>query len=93
MFLTPKFGINMNPAMNVPKILPIVDNDDTLPDSFPISSSCLSFNFTAYGDTVANTKLGIPNTTADDTNAEITSFERFLKYFLLILFLILVLNL
>ena len=61
----PKFGINKNPATNVPTILPIVDNDEIFPDVFPTSSCVLSSNFTAYGDTIANIKLGIPNTTAE----------------------------
>ena len=62
-FLTPKFGININPAKNVPKILPMVDNDDIFPDVAPIWSILLFFIFTAIGDTVASKKLGIPKVT------------------------------
>ena len=62
-FLTPKFGININPAKNVPKILPIVDNEDIFPDVVPIWSILLFFIFTAIGDTVASKKLGIPKVT------------------------------
>ena len=47
----------------VPKMLPIVDNDDVLPDISPTFEYSLSLNFTANGDTVAITKLGIPNQT------------------------------
>ena len=30
--LTPKVGININPAINVPQMLPIVDKDDIFPE-------------------------------------------------------------
>ena len=60
--LTPILGISTNPIKNVPTILPIVDNDDILPDNEPISCSSILFIFTAYGEIIANIKLGIENT-------------------------------
>ena len=80
--LTPNVGIKKNPAKNVPNILPIVDNDDVLPDISPTFEYSLSLNFTANGDTVAITKLGIPNIIADVTNAINTKlFEMLAKFF------------
>ena len=67
--LTPNVGIRKNPAKNVPKILPIVESEDVLPEISPRFSYSLSLNLTANGETVANTKLGIPNITADVINA------------------------
>ena len=65
MFFTPSLGIKTNPAKKVPKILPIVDNADILPETLPISSMPLSFSFTANGDAVAKNILGIPNVTVE----------------------------
>ena len=69
--LTPKFGISINPAKNVPNILPIVDSEDIFPDVAPTLSGALFFSFTAIGDTAASRKLGIPNTIVADIIATI----------------------
>ena len=80
--LTPNVGIRKNPAKNVPQILPIVESDDVLPEISPKFSYSLSLNFTANGDTVATTKLGIPNIIADEINAIPTkSLEIFVRLF------------
>ena len=42
-------------------MLPIVDKDDIFPDNEPISVSSLLLIFTAYGEIIANIKLGIEN--------------------------------
>ena len=63
-------------------MFPIVDNDDVLPDISPTFEYSLSLNFTANGDTVAMTKLGIPKIIADVTNAINTKLsEIFAKFF------------
>ena len=45
-FLTPNNGIRINPAKKVPTILPTVEKEDILPETFPTSSKSLSFNLT-----------------------------------------------
>ena len=79
--LTPNVGIRKNPAKKVPTILPMVDKDDVFPDILPTSSNSLSFSLTAYGDTIAITKLGIPKTTAAAIKATTTKFpDSFTKF-------------
>ena len=55
--------------MTTEEILPIVESEEVLPEISPTFSYSLSLNFTANGDTVATTKLGTPNITADEISA------------------------
>ena len=71
---TPIFGISTKPDKKVPTILPKVEKADKFPETLPMFSLLASFKRMAYGEIVANKKLGMANTSKLHKIATIPKF-------------------